>query len=155
MYSNVILVDGSGEIVEARRVQTSRPLNADAVRMGAVASGIVAVSRFLGEASLQHAVAQALDALAPATDLAIRAWAAVNETGMCYQDSRVGALIHILLTRPVHWPEPRPVSFQTLFVAKCDLNATDALNKYLAVPSIFQGAPEGTEQLWRFVWKTL
>jgi hypothetical protein len=154
MYSNVTLVDGSGEMEEARRIAASKPINADAVRVGAAAGATQVAATLLNDVSVTFAVSQALDAIRPEADLAISAWANLNETGKCYDPAQVGALIHVLLSRPLNWPDPRPISFQTLFIAGCDLNPLNALNKYLAIPSAFQGPPDGTEQLWKFVWKT-
>ena len=155
MYTPITLVDGSGELQETRRIYASKPINADAVRMGAVAGAVAAIATFLNDASVASAVSNALDAIASEADNAIQGWANSNETEKCYVPEQVGALIHVLLTRPQNWPDPRPISFQSLFVASCDLNPTDALNKYLATPSMFEGPPEGTEQLWKFVWRTL
>jgi hypothetical protein len=155
MYTSITLVDGSGELQEAQRIYASKPINADAVRMGAVAGAVKAAATFLNDASVASAVSDALDATASDADTAIRNWADTNETGKCYDPAQVGALMQVLLTRPINWPDPRPISFQSVFIASCDLNPSDALNKYLATPSMFQGPPEGTEQLWKFVWRTL
>ncbi|MBV8452122.1 MAG: hypothetical protein JOZ29_07585 [Deltaproteobacteria bacterium] len=155
MYTPITLVDGSGELQEAQRIYASKPIMADAVRMGAVAGAVKAAATFLNDVSVASAVSDALDNAASDADTAIRAWADNNETGKCYDPAQVGALIQVLLTRPENWPDPRPISFQSVFVASCDLNATDALNKYLATASMFEGPPEGTEQLFKFIWRTL
>lgn len=155
MYSYLTLTDGSGEIEEAQRVYSSKPLDSSRVRANAVGAAAVAAAQFLNQASVVYAVKDALDNIAAEADGAIRSWADVNEYDHCYDPSQVGALIHILLTRPLNWPDPRPISFQTLFVAACDLDPVTALNKYLATPSAFPGPPEGTEQLWKFLWRTL
>jgi hypothetical protein len=142
MYAPITLMDGSGELQEAQRIYASKPIDADAVRTGEnVAMVVEAVATFLNDASVVSAVSGALDATASDADTAIRNWADTNETGKCYDPAQVGALMQVLLTRPTNWPDPRPISFQSVVIASCDLHPSDALNKYLSTPSMFQGPP--------------
>jgi hypothetical protein len=160
MFAAITPVDNGGPLEEAARLSANAPFNASRILMKDAVGNFAVVASILNQQSASWAVSQALEEISPEADKAIRSWADSNEYGYCYDPAEVGALIHVLLTKPINpinWPggSERPISFQTLFVANQDLEPVAALNKHLAAPAVIQAPPAGTMQIWKFIWRTL
>jgi hypothetical protein len=154
-FSPLMVIDGSGEIEEARRLQQQPAINATAVRVGAVASAISSLVGWANDASVSYAIDSAVDEIRGKIDAGIRYYSDNNPEGRCYPLETCGCLVHIVLSEPKNWPPPRPRSFVTLFDADYGIDPPETLIRYLSAPSIFQGPPEGTDAIWRFVWATI
>jgi hypothetical protein len=155
----LVLVDSSGsEIDNHRQFVSSRgspTKTLSQVRGEAVASAFSTLATAANLASVAWSVDQEIDRRRVEIENGIRYWSDNNPDGKCYPINSIGAVLQLIFTYPT-WDAPaRPLSFLALNVSDFGLDPGETLVRVVATPAIVQGAPEGTEEFWRYIWYTI
>jgi ABC-type glucose/galactose transport system permease subunit len=119
----------------------------------AAISAVMSILTFLNTQSVQYAIQSAFIALKPTLDSSISAWAADNETGMCYEDALVGCVVQSVLYQlsgPIG--SDATYSFVGVYACNCGLDYQTALTATLRQGSILPAGPDGSTLVCNYFW---
>ena len=138
------------------------PRNArtDALRANAgpenAVSAIMSILSGLNSYALQWRVKNEFTNLKPNLDQEITSWADNNPTGVCYDPSNVGVLVHIIVySQPAPLGMAPTMGFIGMYSGDCALDYKTALINYVNQGVITPSSPPDATTSWFFWWYTL
>jgi hypothetical protein len=150
---DIILVDSNEREIDNHKLFVgSPPKTLSQVRGGAVASAFRQLATAANLSSVAWRVDEEIERRRLEIENGIGYWADNNPDGKCYPTESVGAILQLIFTQPTWAAADRPISFLALNIADFGLDPGETILRVISTAAIIQGAPEGTEEFWRYTW---